>query len=362
MAIRLAKSFHKVFYIQPAGLRNPRLSDVKRIRGLLHHRQHRELPSNLYVKRLPFLPIQTIGLAERINGWLLDAFLKEATNSFQEKSVFWVASPAPFLNKSLVLSKVAPLVFDWMDDYTIFRHLPQRVIDMQFRLLRHGDVVFASSKKLLQMARNKGARKAFWLPNGVEPEPWEAVAEARSASDTRESLVKVGYFGTISHWLDRDLIIWLASKRPNWSFVFIGPRADRGALDELFRLKNCRHIPQTDYHLLPGLAASFDVCWVPFKVDNKTSSINPVKVYEYLAMGKPVVAPPLPDLAELGSVLYLAQSRNDWDRLLEKALASKEDFASRRARHEMARRFSWDRVAQKTLDILVELELVGVTD
>jgi len=361
LATGLARWFKRVIYIQPAGLRNPRLKDLRRLKGFASPSSNhgRKIPANLEIKHLPFLPLHGFGPFEGWNARVLNGFLKGLGGCGEGQTIFWMASPAPFLARTIAFRGQIPLIFDWLDDYAIFQQLPLKVVEMQWRALEEADLVFASSKELLKRAQGRGAKRAFFLPNGVDPEPWLRAAREISPAPEKDVSATVGYFGTISHWMDKDLVLKIARALPTWRFVFIGPRADKGALDEVFQLENCRHVEAVCHDRLPELAARFDVCWIPFMDNSQTRAINPVKVYEYLALGKPVVAPELPDLAELSHVLYLAKSQSEWKRQLELALRQKGVQELVTARQEAAKDYSWKLIVERAVRILAENKIAG---
>jgi len=361
LAREFCRKLGTVIYIQPAGLRNPSLLDLKRIRGFCSstasHPSDKMRYKGLIIKTLPFIPLHGLALTEAINAAILDRFILRLKNK-QAPCILWAAAPAPFFAKSTVVQGDFPLIFDWLDDYAIFRHLPGRVTEMQYELAAKADLVFASSKTLLKKAKQHGAKKAFLLPNGVDLQHWCCNLKGKLKGRISNNGAIVGYFGTLSHWLDKKLVVDMATRRPNWTFVFIGPRTDKGGLSPIFELANCIHIPEVNYYKLPELACDFDVCWMPFKASELTMSINPVKIYEYLAMGKPVVVPELPDLAELKNVLFVASNSNDWEQALEKAFAQCQDPKLVKQRQNKVKKYAWENIACDAIDMITKAGIV----
>ena len=361
LATRLARYFYRFFYVQPAGLRNPCISDTKRLLHLFvkRHKDGRtkaQADSGLKVKFLPFLPIHTISMFEILNAYLLDWFLKGIKERYHLPVIFMACAPAPFLKRTrLFEANDIPFVFDWMDDYRLFYHLPEAVSSMQNLLARRADLVLVSSRALGKMAAREGARRISFVPNGVEAAHWDASPHGPPPWKGKGNRPVVGYFGTISHWMDVEVIVDVATKRPKWLFVFIGPRADRGRFDRVFELENCLYIPQMDYHKLPATASHFDVCWMPFLANEQTKAINPVKVYEYLALGKPVVCSAFPDLIDLSDVVHLVEDRNGWGPFLEQAFLEVEDKSLEAKRRKVAKRYDWDRISKEALGSITEL-------
>ena len=85
---------------------------------------------------------------------------------------------------------------------------------------------------------------------------------------------------------------------------------------------------------------------MPFKINSLTEAINPVKIYEYLAMGKPVVSPPFPDLLGLEGLVHFARSKEEWINGLEKGLLEVNMAEAKRRRQEAIKRFQWSHIAK----------------
>jgi glycosyltransferase involved in cell wall biosynthesis len=239
------------------------------------------------------------------------------------------------------------VVYDCIDDYRLFEHLPNAVSHTQKWLLEKADFVFASSRRLYEKACGlRPANTVGMLSNGVDVDHW-------CSGDTRSELPPaianmqhpiIGYFGTISHWLDTELIESMARRHPSWHFLFMGPAYRSKKLKRILHLSNIHWIGEQPYELLPSLASCFDVAWLPFRLTPMTKTINPVKVYEYLALGKRVVSPSLPDLERLGPYVILADDLQETESALVSAIESrlrKEDEAGCRA---IAAEFSWDKL------------------
>ena len=359
LAVELSRIFRKVHFIQPAGLRNPVPGDLGRLRNFIFSPRkraaaRRDCLSSLVVNRLPFLPFHGLEPFERYNAAVFSRFVKR-TGSPYAGMVLWIGSPAPFLERTLDVLNPALVVFDWMDDYSIFSHLPSRIMDTQYRMLKRADAVFASSVQLMRRAEALRKERVYYLPNGVDPGHW-AGGDFISAADKRTFGTNViGYFGTISHWMDAGLVKMLAEKRTDWNFVFVGPRADAGRLDALFELPNCRHVPQVPYERLPVLAAGFDVCWLPFRRNGLVGSVNPVKIYEYLAMGKPVVSIFLPDLGVLSDAVTFADSAASFEKAISMALDGKDDESAAEKRRKVVGPYSWKALARQAAGTLERL-------
>jgi glycosyltransferase involved in cell wall biosynthesis len=165
----------------------------------------------------------------------------------------------------------------------------------------------------------------------------------------------IGFFGTISPWLDFDLIIDIAKTRPDWSLVFLGP-ADTD-VKSLTKFRNVYFVGKIPYELLPEYAMAFDVAIIPFLVNELTVSVNPLKLLEYLACGLPIVTTKLPEIRKFSNLIYIANGPLDFMENIKKALS--EDSEKMKVRRiEEARKHSWVNVAEKLAFHIEKLDLI----
>ena len=154
----------------------------------------------------------------------------------------------------------------------------------------------------------------------------------------------IGYFGAISDWFDVNLMTELAKSRPDWHFQLIG-RVDTMLLDNspLKRLANVEFLGEQPNSDLPRLIAHWDCGLIPFKRTPLTEATNPVKVYEMLAAGKPVVAVDLPELRPIAAE-GLIEIASDAQGFVEKIehMPLGADCGAYRARRAFARENTWE--------------------
>src|SRR5262249_42465060 len=149
----------------------------------------------------------------------------------------------------------------------------------------------------------------------------------------------IGYFGAIADWIDLDLVYEVARQRPQYSFVLIGQVFGRD-VSALESLGNVRLLGNKPYAEIPGYLHGFDACLIPFLINQVTKATDPVKMYEYFSLGKPVVATNMAELAQCGDLVYLAMDAEDFARKLDVALSEKDATLSAR-RIEFAMANTW---------------------
>ena len=229
------------------------------------------------------------------------------------------------------------VIYDCMDEWTGFPGMGRAIPKAEQRLVRECDLLVVTAERLFEkwrglnrplvLARN-GVDQNFYLercqPNGMLAGVGHPI---------------VGYFGAIADWFDLELMIHVARNRPDYSFVLLGGVFEVD-VSELKQLPNVRLLGQQPYETMPQYLYHFDACLIPFKINKTTAATDPVKVYEYLSCGKPVVSVALPELAPFGKLVYLAKDRNDFVAQLDQALAE-NDSELVAERREFAAENTW---------------------
>ena len=228
------------------------------------------------------------------------------------------------------------LVYHCADDYAHVGGFPDTLPELEADLCRWADLVITTSETLCQERRQLNPY-THWVPNGADVEHF---SRASTPADELNGVTRpiVGFVGGLSQWVDITLVAHLARARPRWTFVLVGPvGVDVTAIR---KLHNVRLLGPRAYEALPGYLAAMDVALIPFTRDRVTYHADPIKAYEYLAAGLPVVATDLPALRRLNHVIRLADSGESFLNEIEAALA--EGRHARRAEREAeARRHSW---------------------
>jgi glycosyltransferase involved in cell wall biosynthesis len=232
-----------------------------------------------------------------------------------ETSVVVVQSPFWWpLIRQLSPAFAWPVVYDCMDDHAGFATSNPLLIEQERELLAQADLVVASSAVLDKAARRYN-RNVLLVRNGCEYEHF-ARAQAQRQPGARPI---IGYYGAIAEWFDSGLLAELAEKRADWDFLLVGSTfgADLG---RLARLSNVCFTGEKPYAELPRWLAKFDVAILPFKRTRLTEAANPVKAYEILAGGKPLVSVPLPEIALLAPLVRLAATAREFESEIEAEL------------------------------------------
>ncbi len=359
LARHLAQSGGRVLYVEaplsPVGVRRGR-SFVRELRLALQPARRTE--DRLWVRR-HFLPVPY-----HAASWLTS---RRAANRLGQRllapaisrDVAYLGFDDPIVIAGLphavdLLPWLArrTLVYHCADDYAHVQGFPETLPALEADLCQQADLVITTSQTLCE-GRQQFNPNTHWVANGADVEHFSiAAAPAAELQDLPRPIV--GFVGGLSQWVDVALIAALARARKNWSFVLVGPVGTDVAA--VRNLDNVKLLGPRSYDALPGYLAAMDVGLIPFKQDRVTYHADPIKAYEYLAAGLPVVATDMPALRRLTDVLRLADSPGTFLSQIDAALAEGRAAhgAQRRAeaaRHSWASRFeAFDRLLGDVLE------------
>jgi GT2 family glycosyltransferase/glycosyltransferase involved in cell wall biosynthesis len=335
---------HRVFYIRldhflPSGGGTP-FSVTK-------------LKENLYEIKLAALYHQWVNLEiiERANGEALLDSLDELRRAFHiDEAIGYVQIPS-WAHVALAARERWGwhIIYDCMDEWKDFPGLGRSVAEIEPQLVEGCDLLVVTAAALYEKWRTR-PRPMVLARNAVDYDFYaEHYRPNTLLNDPRHPVI--GYYGAIAGWFDLELMTEVARRRPHYTFVLLGGvfDVDTSALEAL---ANVRLLGQRPYEEMPQYLYHFDVCLIPFKVNSITESTDPVKMYEYLSAGKPVVSVALSELEPFRDYIYLAHDRDDFLAQLDSAVAENdtEKVAERRrfaARNTWPQRYSAIMAAQQ---------------
>lgn len=346
---RLAASGSPVLFIESLGLRRPSLGsgrDLSRIarrlrRGLSRPRAH----DGVTVLSPLVLPLHSNALVRWLNARLLRARVGSVTRRLGFKHpVLWGYVP----NAEVLLDTLEPelVIYHCVDDIA-----SQEGIDSpsfaaaEERFARRADLVIASAPALAERMRRLSTNVLF-APNVADTASFARALEPGPVDERLASLAepRIVFVGAIAaKKLDFDLLLGVARSRRHWAVALIGPigLGDPDTdVSELAAEPNIHLLGPRDHRDLPTVLRAAAVGLIPYRRSRLTASIFPMKVYEYLAAGLPVVATGLPSLEGVADVA-LVDGVDAAVQAIERALA--EDTVDRRhARSAAVRGHSWD--------------------
>jgi glycosyltransferase involved in cell wall biosynthesis len=340
---------NRVLFVESLGLRRPQLAgrDLTRIaRRLRRGLEPPRARDGLHVLSPLVLPFHGHAGVRALNRRLLPLLVRRAARKLgMRRPILWAYVP----QAEALLSALDPeiVVYHCVDDIAA-----QAGIDTasfraaEQRFAARADLVLASAPALASRMRSL-SRNVLYAPNVADTDLF-AGALAPGTSDPAVVALpapRIVFTGAlVAKKLDLPLLVALARARREWSFALvgpIGPGEPRADLSLLSGEPNIHLLGPRRYRQLPDVLRAADAGLIPYARNDLTASIFPMKVYEYLAAGLPVVATPLPALAQIAEVAT-APDATGIAQLLERAIAE-DDPARRLARSRAAGSHSWDR-------------------
>lgn len=355
---RLARE-NRVLFIESLGLRQPQL--VGRDLARMARRLRRGLAppravDGLHVLSPLVVPLHGNRLARALNRRLLPLLVRRAAHRIGlRRPILWAYVPqAEALIEALDPSLI---VYHCVDDISAHARIDTASFRAaEERFAARADLVLASAPSLARRMRALSDH-VLDAPNVADTELFSRALAPGTVDPAIDALPRprIVFTGAVvATKLDVPLLLALARARPDWSFALVGPvgpgdpRTDVSALADV---PNVHLLGRRSYAELPDVLRAADAGLIPYARNELTNSIFPMKVYEYLAAGLPVVATPLPALAEVAEVLTAADAEGI-ARLLDRALA--EDSPQRRAeRSRAASAHSWD---QRLVEIAAAID------
>lgn len=293
----------------------------------------------------------------RVIGWfnqyLLRFKIKKAIKSLNfDRPLLWT-----FLHQTADLvsafnEKIS--IYHCVDDWPALLPMARMGLPKQIRvdedqLVNRVDIVFRVSKQLL-MGREGERTPVVEIPNGVDTDLFIA-AGLQGKQDLADldglSRPIIGFSGSLGPWIDTELIRKVAVKFPKASIVLIGLNEKNPNVKNLIAEKNIHFLGMKQRKDVPFYLANFDVCLMPFDKGQVGEGLLPLKMFEYLAVGKPVVAISSKTMQDFGDVLYLASDSDSFLDLVENAIADGQSGELIDARIRVAQEYSWKTRVEK---------------
>ncbi len=252
------------------------------------------------------------------------------------------------------------ILYEYVDEIhekVSVRKIPDFVFERHEKILSDERcIVVATADKLYQDVLAKRSRNCALVTNGVDVahfsgSPENPAPPGAMRQPVRPGVPVIGYFGALASWFDFDLVRKLAGER-EWQVVLIGHNYDNTMKKYRFdKLANLTVLKPVPYARLPEYAKWFDVAIIPFKLNEITRSTSPIKLFEYMALGKPIVTTDLPECRKYDAVL-VGKDHDDFIRKVEQALPLKGDERYKARLKQTAVQNSWERKAQKIAELI----------
>jgi glycosyltransferase involved in cell wall biosynthesis len=317
---------NRILWVNSIGNRDPKpsMNDLKRVVRKLRQFASgcRQVADRIFVLSPLVIPFHGNPAARRINSSILAWHVRliSARLGFK-KPITWTFLPTSAdvvgrLGESLI-------VYHCVDEYSEFSGTQKAaVLQMEKRLMKKADVQIVSST-LLYEAKHRYNPKTFIVTHGVDVELFRKACSPETVVPREIAQLShpvVGFIGLIADWVDLELIRFLASARPMWTFLMIGKLETDSS--PIANLTNVHLIGRKQYQELPAYCKGMDIGILPFVINDLTLAANPLKLREYLAAGLPVVSTAIPEAEKLGPHVDIGRTREEFLQHLDSRVKS----------------------------------------
>jgi glycosyltransferase involved in cell wall biosynthesis len=361
LLVRLAER-NRILYVESLGVRRPQLAgrDLRRmarraIRGVLPARS----VDGLHVLSPLVLPVHSRAAARRFNAWVLPWLVKRAADRIGlSDPLLWSFVP----QAEVLLERLLPstVLYYADDDHGAKPGIDEASFrEAENRFAPRADAVLASAPAIVERLRRLNDN-VHYSPNVADTKLFATALEAGPVDPTVDGLPRprIVFIGAIcASKIDVPLVVELARLRPSWSFAFVGPigmgdGGPRTNVDALREPPNVHLFGTRPYEQLPSVLRGADAAIVPYLTGGAMRSVFPMKIYEYLAAGVPVVSTPLDSLQDVDEVAKAADAAA-MAALLDDAL-ERDSRASRSERSVLAQSHSWEARIEQIATVLGE--------
>ncbi|HEX4947824.1 MAG TPA: glycosyltransferase [Blastocatellia bacterium] len=364
---------HPTIWVNTVGLRVPQFTLNDTVKGA------RKLSAMLGLRpphkpngqngHAPFVSVPLMTPFHRPQ-WLADwnrrSLLKHVSSQLQKHDFqdFTLITTTPSVSDVIAELKAPKVIYYCVDDFSEWPGMEKKLIlGLEQKLLQHVHTVICSSQPLYEKFHDK--YPTHLLRHGVDVKLFAETPAQEHPCLRHIPKPRVGYYGNFDKRNNQELIRALAQAMPHVSFVFTGPIQDN--VSALRKLPNVYFTGAVAYEELPSVIKGWEACLLPYYFNTLTVNINPLKLKEYLASGKPVIATPLPDVCDLSEYLRALDEQNiaGWCAAIDDAISGRW-VPDRTTVNQMLAGESWERKADiflricQVAGVLLNLRLVGI--
>lgn len=329
----------RVLWVDPYPTRLPNLDD------LIHPRRsplpHVPVPDWLQLIKPLALPIEPLPLSAHFNHWLWRSTVAAIREFARQPTLLVVGKPSHLALQLMADPLLQDSCYDAMDDVSEFYEGYSRwaMARREQQTIMAARRVWCSSSTLLHRLQKTGAAPQ-WVANACAAERLPDAISRPLKTPAHAPLI--GYVGAIAKWFDWPMVIALAQARPDARIQLIGPTF--GAVPKRFP-DNIELLPQCSHEDAIRAMSKFDVGLIPFKITRLTDSVDPIKYYEYRALGMAVISSAFGEMRQRATTegVFLADRETCLDSLVQRAMAYREPWDKAlhfRARNAWSVRFN----------------------
>lgn len=328
---------NRILYVEPPPYLRPTVNQLLRSRKVwqaLRSPRLSQVQDNLYVYHSPaFAPVSGRPPLSMITRAMRRVLLLRAMQRLgMEQPIIWLSQPK--MGNLIGQFHEQLTIYHVVDEYTAYQGVTTEMASwlrlQEEQLIAQVDLVIVVSSALWEAKRPYNPH-TYLVPNGVDFEAFNRALTEETPPPTDLNAIpepRLVYAGLIGVRLDLTLLVTVARRYPDWSFVFIGQVDDRGCKDELADLQalpNVHFLGMKPAPVVPHYLLACQVCLLPYRRSEESRHIDPIKLYEGLASGKPIVSTPIPAVLPYRDLIWLASDDSEFEAALQEALAEEDD-------------------------------------
>lgn len=356
------KSISKIMVVEPPLCIPVHLiANTKRVRLWWKLPKYERITDNLWIMRPYTLVPNNLGgnfLFKRLYYLFVSRQIQSVLKVLDFKARLRIAYiTRPDHEHFLELAKETYLVYECRDNHSYRPSDGKKIRSLEkgeFRMLNRASIVFASSEDLYLKMSNLH-RHTYFMPNGVNFDLFSKTLEGNlSIPYVMEQIPKprICYVGSVWPPFDFKLLNYLTKAKPKWSFILIGPC--KNVPVNIKAQSNVYFLGKKKYEELPNYLKGIDVAILPRVLNPHTESMNPLKFWEYLAAGKPIVSTALKQAGILQDVVLISKDYPDFLKNIEKVL-TENNYNRIQKGIQIARRNSWDNTTRIAVAVLTKI-------
>ncbi|MBU1317887.1 MAG: glycosyltransferase [candidate division Zixibacteria bacterium] len=304
---------------------------------------------------LPFFQMNTFIC--KLNSLLLSWFIKRQIRrlGFNDPVIYSYTPYSGYLMRRLKSSRK---LYECVDEFVIDKGMVRKetVARLERDTILQSDAMVATAPFLLER-KGSMAKRTYLIPNAADIDHYRGVNLDNVKPNDEITNIPgpiVGFLGSVAYWIDLELIAYVAEKLPHYSFVFVGPaHVDTSRLSGY---DNVFFLGRKTFDELPSYIAAFDVCMNPYILDDVASGCSPLKLYEYMAAGKPIVSVRMPEAEKFVDLVEIADSYEEFAQKIEWLISRnktwKRDFAERAWTE--SQNHTWGKRFEQTMTVFEE--------
>jgi len=301
----------------------------------------------------PLPPMSNL-IGDRLNHWAYERTVRRIARANRgAQLLLWLSKPTdlPWVD----YFDPVLICYDSTDKFWEYEGTPAWLREQSRyqdeELARRADVVFVQTEQHLQEKQALGAN-VFLIPNAVDTDRFDlSVNVPPDLADIPSP--RIGYVGSINNRLDWDLIEYVLTRLHQYSIIFIGNTTDPHCEQLAGRYKNAYFLGYKPYAQVPAYLCGMDVCIIPFPDTIVTASQSPLKLFDYLAAGKPIVSTRGGQLGELAQWVYVADNYDGFCEGIKRAI-DQDCCELQEARRAVAEQNSWNARVNQVWEIVSE--------